>query len=179
MNNKRLIQIIVCTILALLISVPMIAFASPLVENSDLMARMTLDPSLKPDHSPGVIIGQDTLNTAGAETAFANYTLQVLAGGLISVAAPVAIIIIAIAGLIAVVSHGDQKLIDRAKKTLTWAIIGLLLIIFSWIIVRATISLIIDANSDAPAATSTSETENKDPDTTSEPPTSETDSEQK
>lgn len=116
------------------------------LNSEDLQARIVLDPSLKPDNSPGVVVNPETLEKSGAETAFANYMLQVLAGGLITVAAPVAIIIIAIAGIFAVVSHGDQKLIDRAKKTLTWAIIGLIVIIFAWVIVRTTIEVVLSVN---------------------------------
>ncbi len=130
------------------------AMAIPL-DNQDLMTRVVLDPNLKPDNSPGVIIGTETLAKSGAEAAFGNYVLQIIAGGLITVAAPVAIIIIAISGLIAVVSHGEQALIDKAKKTLTWAIIGLIVIIFSWVIVKAVISVVISANSNPTTQTGT------------------------
>jgi hypothetical protein len=133
------------------------AMAVPL-DNHNLMTRVVLDPNLKPDNSPGVIIGTKTLQAAGAEAAFGNYVLQIIAGGLITVAAPVAIIIIAISGLIAVVSHGDQALIDKARKTLTWAIIGLIVIIFSWVIVKAVISVVISANSNPATQTSTTDT---------------------
>ncbi len=117
-------------------------------------ARITLDTSLKPDNSPGVFISQDTLKQQGSEAYFGNYLLQVLAGALITVAAPVAIIVIAIAGLIAVVSHGDQALIGKAKKTVQWAVIGLLIIIFSWVIIRTTISIVFTTNSNQPATNS-------------------------
>lgn len=149
MTHRKIKLIIITAITMFCMSLPFLVLADSPLSNQDLMTRVTLDPTLKPDNAPGVIIGEDTLNEAGAETAFANYTLQMLAGGLITVAAPIAIIIIAIAGLLAVVSHGDQKLIDKAKKTLTWAIIGLILIIFSWIIVRTTISIVIEANPSA------------------------------
>ena len=122
------------------------------LNSEDLQARIVLDPNLKPENSPGVVVNPETLKSAGAETAFANYMLQVLAGGLITVAAPVAVIIIAISGLFAVVSHGDQKLIVRAKKTLTWAVIGLIVIIFAWVIVRTTIEVVLSVNN-APGST--------------------------
>jgi hypothetical protein len=120
--------------------------AAQILTPQDLQARIVLDPNLKPENSPGVVVNPETLKSAGAETAFANYMLQVLAGGLITVAAPVAVIIIAISGLFAVVSHGDQKLIVRAKKTLTWAVIGLIVIIFAWVIVRTTIEVVLSVN---------------------------------
>ena len=122
------------------------------LNSEDLQARIVLDPNLKPENSPGVVVNPETLKSAGAETAFANYMLQVLAGGLITVAAPVAVIIIAISGLLAVVSHGDQKLIVRAQKTLTWAVIGLIVIICAWEIVRTTIEVVVSVNN-APGST--------------------------
>jgi hypothetical protein len=145
--NKKILKLVLA-ILSLTIWMTGLgtAMAVPL-DNHDLMTRVVLDPNLKPDNSPGVIIGTETLSKNGAEAAFGNYVLQIIAGGLITVAAPVAIIIIAISGLIAVVSHGDQGLIDKARKTLTWAIIGLIVIIFSWVIVKAVISVVISANS--------------------------------
>ncbi len=151
-KNKLKNWLLTLLFLGILIIPQSIAFASAL-QTEDLMTRVILDPALKPDNSPGVVIGNDTLGNAGAEAAFGNYVLQVVAGGLITVAAPVAIIIIAIAGLIATVSHGDQGLIDKAKKTLTWAVIGLVIIIFSWVIVKAVISVVLMSNQTAPAST--------------------------
>lgn len=145
MKSIFLKSVVILNIIYLAMSFVPMTFAQT-ISNNDLMTRVVLDTSMKPENSPGVIIDPKTLETAGAETAFANYMLQVLAGGLITVAAPVAIIIIAIAGLFAVVSHGDQKLIDRAKKTLTWAIIGLVVIIFSWVIVRTAIEVVLTVN---------------------------------
>ncbi len=130
-----------------------LALAAPLsLQNSDLQARLTLDPTLKPDNSPGTIIDSKALNGDGGEAVAGNFLLQLIAGALISIAAPVAIAIIAVAGLIAVVSHGDQKLIDMAKQALTYAIVGLVVIIFSWVITRSIISLVISANAEPAAA---------------------------
>jgi hypothetical protein len=146
--KNRLIKFIFTLLALCTVCVPLtLAAATPIVSHDDLMTRIVLDPSLKPENSPGVIIGTKTLEKSGSETAFANYLLQVMAGGLISIAAPVAIIIIAISGLMAVVSHGDKGAVDKAKKTLTWAIIGLIVIIFAWVIVKGVISLVIGANS--------------------------------
>lgn len=141
-------------------------------QNSQLIARLTLDPNLKPQNSPGVIIGQETLKKEGSETALINYTLQVLAGALINLAAPIAIIIIAISGLYAVISHGNQSLIEKAKKTLQWAVIGLVIIIFSWVIIRTVLTIIIDANSNQEISEQTQITEPETP--SSKPTTKET-----
>jgi|GEM_PF-1038470 len=137
----KIINLFLVSVFSIVIAIP--CFAAPLY-NSDLQARITLDNSLKPDNSPGVIINA---TGPGAEAAAGNYLLQLLAGALISIAAPVAIVIIAISGLFAVVSHGDQGMMDKAKKALTWAIIGLITIIFSWVIIRTVVSLILTANS--------------------------------
>jgi len=131
-----------------------IAFAATPISHQNLVAIVTLDNNLKPANSPGIVFGDKQITKPGEEAAFGNYLLQMLAGGLITLAAPVAIIIIAIAGLIAVVSHGNHGLMDKAKKALTYAVIGLVIIIFSWIIVRATISLVISTNSNQPSSTS-------------------------
>ena len=140
----KIINSFLISLIGLFIAIP--CFAAPLY-NSDLQARITLDNSLKPDNSPGVIIDPAALTKPGGEAAAGNYLLQLLAGALISIAAPVAIVIIAISGLFAVVSHGDQGMMDKAKKALTWAIIGLITIIFSWVIIRTVVSLILTANS--------------------------------
>ena len=151
----KYIKIIITALLTLTIFGSMgLCLAAPF-QNSDLEARITLDPGLKPDNSPGSIVSKETLNAPGGEAAFANYMFQVIAGALINLAAPVAIIIIAVGGFYAVVSHGDQGLMGKAKKTVQWGIIGLLIIIFSWVIIRTTISIVFTTNANTPAAAST------------------------
>jgi hypothetical protein len=110
---------------------------------SEVMTRVILDDSFKPANSPGVAV---STNTANVDAVFGNYLLQMLAGSLITIAAPIAIIIIAISGLIYVTSHGNQGMIDKAKNALMYSIIGLIIIIFSWVVVRAVISIIINTN---------------------------------
>lgn len=156
--NKFLLKIFNASLLSLFsLSMAVPCLAAPL-NSTDLQARITLDNSLKPDNSPGVIIDEASLKKSGGEAAYANYILQMLAGALISIAAPVAIVIIAVSGLIAVVSHGDQGLIDKAKKTLVWAVIGLVVIIFSWVIIRSVVSLVLTANVSPSTTTSSSST---------------------
>jgi hypothetical protein len=133
-----------------------VAFANQ-INHSNLIARVVLDSSLKPDNSPGVVFAsEEELKKSNVPTdaKFGNFLLQMLAGGLITIAAPVAIIIIAVSGLIYVTSHGNQGMIDKAKNGLTYAIVGLVIIIFSWIIVRAVISVVINTN---PGGTTTNQ----------------------
>ena len=138
-----------------LTSVGVCSAANTELKSQDLMARLTLDNSFKPDNSPGVIIATKDLQGDSGSAVFGNYLLQMMAGALISIAAPIAILIIAIAGLIATISHGDDGLIKRAKDTLKWAVIGLIVIIFSWVIVRATITIIQQTNSNQPGSNTT------------------------
>jgi hypothetical protein len=117
-------------------------------------ARVSLDTDYKPEYSPAVKLGE---TSADVPSNFANLILQILAGGLLYLAAPVAILIIAIAGLIAVISHGNQALTEKAKKTLVSAIIGLLVIIFSWIIVKGILDLVLQTDNNQRPATSASQ----------------------
>ncbi len=103
-------------------------------------AQIELDNKFKPDYAPTVLISDKTKDNPAN---FGTAVLQTIAGGLLYLAAPVAVIIIAIAGLIYTVSHGDQAMMDKAKNTLFRAIMGLLIIIFSWIIIRAVVDLML------------------------------------
>lgn len=114
---------------------------SPLQEK---LAYVSLDPELHPAYAPIVSIEdkamagsktpQDKLRAA---TLYGILFMQILAGGLIYLAGPVAVLVIAIAGLRYVVSHGEQGEMDAAKKTLTYAIVGLIVIILSYAIIKA------------------------------------------
>ncbi|MCC6643702.1 hypothetical protein IT411_03045 [Candidatus Peregrinibacteria bacterium] len=124
---------------------PCLAFAAS-TDHGNLLAVVTLDNSYKPDNSPGVLIDAESMKGTSGSAVFANFLLQMLAGGLITIAAPVAVVIIAIAGLIATVSHGNDALISKAKKIITWTVIGLIVIIFSWIIVQTAITIVQQAS---------------------------------
>lgn len=65
--------------------------------------------------------------------------LQILAGGLLYFAAPIAIIFVIQAGFNLVIGGADSEKLDTAKKNLTWATLGLGLVILSYSIVRAII----------------------------------------
>ncbi len=101
------------------------------------LAQVSLDPNLHPEYAPVVVI------QGGTSADYGNYFLQLIAGGLLYLAAPVAILIIAISGLRYVTSHGDQNALEGAKKTLEWAIIGLLVIMLAYGIVRVVISTVL------------------------------------
>lgn len=71
--------------------------------------------------------------------------LQILAGGLLYFAAPLAIILIGIAATTMIVGGAETDKVDQAKKNLTWTILGLLIIIMSYSIVRAVITYVVKA----------------------------------
>lgn len=102
-------------------------------------AVVELDPNLHPEYAPVVVLGK-TANEAD----YGNYFLQLIAGGLLYLAGPVAILFIAVAGLQYVSSHGAQTKLEAAKNTLQWAVVGLVVIILAYAIVRVVISLILN-----------------------------------
>jgi hypothetical protein len=53
-----------------------------------------------------------------------------------------AVLMLAVGGFQYVISHGDQNQMEGAKKTITWAIIGLLIIIVSYAIVTNVIAIL-------------------------------------
>ncbi len=101
------------------------------------LAQVQIDPNLHPEYAPVVVL------SGGSSADYGNYFLQLIAGGLLYLAGPVAILFIAVAGLRYVTSHGDQNQLEGAKKTLEWAIIGLVVVIFSYAIVRAIITFVL------------------------------------
>jgi hypothetical protein len=103
-------------------------------------AVVEIDPNLHPEYAPVVVI------QGGTEADYGNYFLQLIAGGLLYLAGPVAILFIAVSGFRYVTSHGDQTALEEAKKTLTWAIIGLVVVILSYAIVRVVIGIILQTN---------------------------------
>lgn len=72
-----------------------------------------------------------------------NLILEIIAGGLIYLAAPIAVIMIAFYGIILTFPMGEQEALDNAKKSLTRAILGLIIIIFSVLIIRSVIDALV------------------------------------
>jgi len=105
-------------------------------------AVVKLDETLKPEYLPNIKAGQGTESSASGYLAF---IFQFLSGILLYFAAPIAILMIAIAGLMWVTARGDDGAMEKAKNTLTWAIIGMIVITFSFVIVRAVIQVFFQA----------------------------------
>ena len=112
---------------------------------SGVYAAGLMPDAYRPENMP---FGREALGTAtgltGAAFAFV-LILQIIAGGLLYFAAPVAVITIVLAALSMVVGSHETEKVEQAKKWLTWAIIGLLTIMLSYSIVRIIIGLVIRA----------------------------------
>jgi len=119
-------------------------------------AQVTLPIQYKPQYAPDVPVKVSGANT-GAD--FVNFLLQLIANALIGIAAPIAILIIAIAGLLAVISHGNTALQGKVKKTISGAVIGLVIIILSWAIIQAIISFALQATGNINATPTQTQTQ--------------------
>jgi hypothetical protein len=73
-----------------------------------------------------------------------NTVLQIIAGTLLYFAAPIAVFSIAQASFMITMSGAETERLESGKKHLTWAVIGLLAIIFSYSIVKIIIKFVID-----------------------------------
>lgn len=112
---------------------------SPKANNhSGYLAQITIQEDLRPPYAANI----DVSNTAKNQGSIANVFLQVVAGGIIYLAGPTGILILAIGGLRYVISRGNQPAMDAAKKTITNAIIGLVIIALSLAIVTTILRLI-------------------------------------
>ncbi|MBU0667941.1 pilin [Patescibacteria group bacterium] len=105
---------------------------------NNLIAQVKLDTSYKPEYAVSIT----PPSGSHVPTSTANIILQMIAGSLIYAAGPLAVFMLAIGGLRYVVSHGDQNQMESAKKTIMWAIIGLVVIIVSFAIVQSVIMII-------------------------------------
>lgn len=104
-----------------------------------------IDPSYRPINSPFDLkdelapTGDQQWNTINATI----LVLQILAGGLLYFASPVAIAMIVFAGFNMAIYSADSEKIDTAKKHLTWSVLGLTLIILSFSLVRILLGFMI------------------------------------
>lgn len=122
--------------------------------NSSFCFAYQLDTKYKPANAPSFIKATDANKPADQ---IAVIVLQTLAGAMLYFAAPVAVILIVMAAFTITSAAGETEKIDQGKKHLTWAIIGLLLIILSYSTARYVILMIIRAgeNSEPAGGTTT------------------------
>jgi len=101
-----------------------------------------LEEKYKPANAPSFLKAEDKNKPADQITVI---VLQTIAGAMLYFAAPVAVILIVMAAFTITSAAGETEKIDQGKKHLTWAIIGLLIVILSYSIARYAISMIIKA----------------------------------
>jgi hypothetical protein len=101
-------------------------------------AAYSIPDSLRPDNMPLDI----KLNYEGNGTEYLITILQIIAGSLLYLAAPVAVIMIAMSGFNMVAYSGSEEKAAEAKKFLTWAVMGLVLIIFSYSLIKIIITFV-------------------------------------
>ena len=73
-------------------------------------------------------------------------TLLRLLGGILSVAAIVAVIVIVVSGIRMIAASGDEEALGKAKNMLLWAVVGLVLIISSLMLVRFVVEIIYETS---------------------------------
>lgn len=71
--------------------------------------------------------------------------LQIISGGLLYFAAPLAIVMLTFIGIDMNLGGADSEKIEQSKKNLTWILAGLFLIIISYTFVRAILTIIVQA----------------------------------
>lgn len=122
-----------------LITIGMIIFSILLLGSA--VHAYTINQDLKPINEPFDIGSQ--IEGEGKDAASGTILiLNILAGALLYFAAPIAIILIAFAGVDLIMGGADSEKVTQAKKNLTWTLIGLGLIILSYSIVRILIEWI-------------------------------------
>lgn len=98
-----------------------------------------IDNQFKPINAPDAFNRNYTTSTVNA-------FLQFIAGSLIEITGSVAIFVLVIAGYMFVTAGGDQGRIDKAKEIIKYTIMGMLLVILSFVIVKTIISLILEVD---------------------------------
>ncbi len=101
-----------------------------------------------PDYLTPKNVGMKDINKAVAEqvknaddeqdaaVTAVNIVIQYVSNLLLFVAAPLAVLFIARAGSDYAFAMGDETKVESAKRELTWALLGLLLVMFAYLIVR-------------------------------------------
>lgn len=121
-----------------------------------LRAAVPIDPILLPEGAPtatgrvpGTGDNRSSQQTAAAEYSESNIRITLMGriiNALLAIAGSVAIFFILNNAWYLVISAGREETITQYKKGLTWAIIGLILVILSYSIVRFIISIAFQAD---------------------------------
>jgi len=88
---------------------------------------------------PKYLVGVDEVSAGDATDVVG--IIQKIANTITGIIATIAVLFIVINGAMLVISNGNSDQINNVKKGLTWGGIGLLMIIFAYIIVRTIIAI--------------------------------------
>lgn len=129
----------------ILVTVGVITLSTVVFAATDFSKMTTpLDPDLKPGYLPN--FAMDNNGSTQTAIAFPSFILQLLSGALLYFAGPISILLIAVGGLMYVTSRGDDNMMSKAKNTITYALIGLVVIIVSFVAVRGVIQVVFEAD---------------------------------
>ncbi|MDP2642376.1 MAG: hypothetical protein Q8P62_00850 [Candidatus Peregrinibacteria bacterium] len=122
-----------------------LALAINFAMSSFFASAYTIPEQFRPLNEP-FSIGKDLNKTNGGNTTTETIVfLQILAGGLLYFAAPLAIILIVMTGFNMAFQGAETEKIEESKRSLTWIALGLLLIILSYSLVRIIINAALGA----------------------------------
>lgn len=105
-----------------------------------LEAQVQIDPQYKPQYAANITPKEGDLKNNRAAAGI--IVLQLIAGSLIYLAGPAAILMIAIGGFLYITGRNDQNSLEAAKKTLVYAIAGLVIILISFAVVTNIINIV-------------------------------------
>ncbi len=112
----------------------------------DAFAAIQLNDTLRPSNLPDPIEIEDALTDANPETA-ATQTVILFVGRLMSrvlvYAGVVAVAFLVVAGANYILAFGKDERIEKGKRGIFWAVMGLIVIMFSYALVQAVISIIL------------------------------------
>ncbi|MBR0488399.1 hypothetical protein IJJ39_01845 [Candidatus Saccharibacteria bacterium] len=112
--------------------------SSPTYADDDICNRKDIPQSVKDAY------GQCTNSNSGSENDFRDAITNII-NGIIAVLGVVAVVVIVIGGVLYMTSAGDPGKVKRAKDTILYAAIGLIICVLSFAIVNFVIKGIIEA----------------------------------
>lgn len=130
--NKQKLALLTLTVIVLTLALTAVAYAYQIPE------------SYRPANQPFALTGEplETGQDAAGRTIL---ILQIIAGGLLYFAAPIAVIMVAVGAITMIIGGDDPDKLGNAKKTLIYAVVGLILIMLSYSIIRIILTLILQA----------------------------------
>lgn len=122
-------------------------------------AQRGIDPGLKPINVPSVPATgpasekecTDAKGTWDKNTQLCSTTaeepinafLQILGGAILMLSGGIAVIVISVGGVMYITSRGNQQQLEFAKNTLVYGVLGMVVIIFSYFIIRWVLQIIV------------------------------------